>query len=415
MFYKENNLKNVETGEMPDGWSLVKFETLCSEIKSGGTPPTSRQEFYNGNIPFVKIEDISTAQKYLNRTKHFLTEEGLKNSNAWIVPPRSLLVAIYGSLGVPAINTKEVTTNQAILGIIPNTNASVEYLYYLFSNIDLKRYAKQTTQANLTAKIIRNVLVPLPPLYEQQKIAEILSNIDVAIKKTTELITATERLKNGLMQTLLTRGIDHKSFKKTAIGKIPEEWSVGSLQTRCLDSKSNGGSLPQDFAYVDVSSVSNEDFKIFQTVRYTVANAPSRAKKLIHKDDIIFATVRPTLKRIAKVPEELDGQICSTAFCIVRVDKTRINPDFIFYTLQSNRFIDAISIHQVGATYPAVSDSTVLKQFIAVPSLQESNKIAEIISVVDKKRNTLRTEKNHLEKIKKGFMNKLLSGRIRVK
>ncbi|MCD6371861.1 MAG: restriction endonuclease subunit S [Candidatus Aenigmarchaeota archaeon] len=195
---------------LPEGWKVVEFSKICSKLKSGGTPLTSKLEYYNGEIPFVKIEDISKAKKYLTKTKIKITEKGLKNSNAWLVPKNSLLLAIYGSLGEVAINKIEVATNQAILGVVlDNNKGDTEYIYYLFTFLRkyLERQAKHTTQANLTAEIIKKLKIPLPPLPEQKKIAEILSTVDKAIQNVDEIIAKTERLKKGLMQELLTKGV----------------------------------------------------------------------------------------------------------------------------------------------------------------------------------------------------------------
>jgi type I restriction enzyme S subunit len=123
--------KQILIGESPIGWRIAKFSDICIKIKSGGTPLTSRKEYYNnGNIPFAKIEDITKAKKYLNSTQIKITEKGLNNSNAWIIPTNSLLLAIYGSLGAVAINKVPISTNQAILGIILNDReADTEFIY----------------------------------------------------------------------------------------------------------------------------------------------------------------------------------------------------------------------------------------------------------------------------------------------
>jgi restriction endonuclease S subunit/predicted nucleic acid-binding protein len=209
IFYKETNFKETLIGKIPKEWDIVKLEKICNKIKAGGTPLTTKKEFWNGDIPFVKIEDITSSGKYLTKTSNFITKIGLENSNAWIIPANSLLLAMYGSLGEVSINRINVATNQAILGIIPKEEDDVEFLYYwfLYFKPNWKRYAKPTTQANLTAEIVKNSLIPLPRQEERKKIIEILSTVDKAIQKTNEIISKTERLKRGLMQELLTRGL----------------------------------------------------------------------------------------------------------------------------------------------------------------------------------------------------------------
>ena len=218
-FYKETNFKETSIGKIPEDWNVRKLEDIVEKIKAGGTPLTTNKEYWNGNIPFVKIEDITAASKYLVKTAVSISKKGLENSNAWIVPENSLLLAMYGSLGELAINSIPVATNQAILGIIPKNKSDVEFLYYWFSYFKpaWKKFAKPTTQANLTAEIVKNILVPFPKIEEREVIAWVLSVVDLAIQRTDMVIAKTERLKKGLMQTLLTKGIGHKEFKDTEI------------------------------------------------------------------------------------------------------------------------------------------------------------------------------------------------------
>jgi len=206
-FYRETEFKDTEIGRIPKEWEVVKLGEVCTKIKAGGTPLTSKKEYYNGNIPFVKIEDMTSSYKYIKSTLTSITEAGLKNSSAWLVPVKSLLVAMYGSIGAIAINEIEVATNQAILAILPNNEkTNVEFLFYLLTHLKplLKKHAKQTTQANLTAEIIKNFKIALPNYFEQQKIAEILSTVDKKLEILKQEKLKLERIKQWFMEELLT-------------------------------------------------------------------------------------------------------------------------------------------------------------------------------------------------------------------
>lgn len=426
MFYKENNLKNTELGEIPKDWEIIKFEGLCTEIKSGGTPLTSRQDFYNGNIPFVKIEDITFAKKYLITTKYFLTEKGLENSNAWVVPPKSLLLAIYGSLGVPAINTKEVTTNQAILGIIPNTKTTVEFLYYLFSNTDLKRYAKQTTQANLTAKIIKNILIPLPILHEQQKIADILSDIDISIQKTDELIAETNRLKKGLLEQLFTKGLNHKKFKKveirTGIYNLPEEWRISNLsKTSTIKGRIGWQGLTRkeylkEGEYLLVTGTDFERGRIvWNRCVYVSEGRYMQDTNIQLKEGDILITKDGTIGKIAYVDKLPQRATLNSGIFVVRPVNSAYDPSYMFWIMQSRFFNVFMNILKAGSTISHLYQRDFVNFEFPIPPLEEQQKIVKILSTVDHKLDLERKEKRHLERVKSGLMDKLLSGRVRVK
>jgi type I restriction enzyme S subunit len=135
------------------------------------------------------------------------------------------------------------------------------------------------------------------------------------------------------------------------------------------------------FDYVDVSSVSNLSFQIEQTTKITSENAPSRARRKIRTNDVIFATIRPTLQRIAFVPPELDQQICSTGYMVLRA-KAAVLPKYIFHFLFSDEFSVAMESLQKGASYPAVTDGEVRDQSIPIPPLEEQKRIVAILDEV---------------------------------
>ena len=121
-----------------------------------------------------------------------------------------------------------------------------------------------------------------------------------------------------------------------------------------------------EFTYIDVSSVSNQTFRIEETQRLRGKDAPSRARRLVKADDVLFATVRPTLRRIAVVPEDLDNQVCSTGYFVLR-PKPDCDPRFLFYFLFTDNFMGQMEALQKGASYPAVTDGDVKAQTIAAP------------------------------------------------
>lgn len=132
------------------------------------------------------------------------------------------------------------------------------------------------------------------------------------------------------------------------------------------------------FQYVDISSVSNESFKIITSTEILGCNAPSRARKVIRSGDVIFATVRPTLKRIAQVPDYLDGQICSTGFTVLR-PSSKVMSRYLYHFLLSKQFIQLMEQLQSGTSYPAVTDRQVKCSSIPLPPLAEQKHIVAIL------------------------------------
>ena len=163
---------------------FIKFSSLYEIAGEGGTPTTSNASFYdNGNIPFIKIDDLK--QKYLTENKDFITELGLQKSSAWLVPTHSILFSNGATIGEISITTYPVCTKQGILGIVPKQNIDVEFLYYFMSSSYFKkavrRIVTEGTMKTAYLKDINNILCPIPTKEKQQEIAKMPSTLNSKI------------------------------------------------------------------------------------------------------------------------------------------------------------------------------------------------------------------------------------------
>ena len=162
----------------------------------------------------------------------------------------------------------------------------------------------------------------------------------------------------------------------------------------------------KEFSYIDVSSISNATYRIESTQRLLGKDAPSRARKLVRTNDILFATIRPTLRRIAIVPKHLDGQVCSTGYLVLR-PKVGIDHRFLFHSLLREDFLEAMRRLQKGASYPAVSDSDVKGQFVSLPPLQEQRRIASILDAAEALRSKRHAALGQIDQLTTGFFLKM--------
>jgi type I restriction enzyme S subunit len=152
------------------------------------------------------------------------------------------------------------------------------------------------------------------------------------------------------------------------------------LEEVCLPvTKVVPGDAPEEpFIYIDIASIDNSSLRIAQPKTYLGKEAPSRARQRIAAGDTLLSTVRTYLRNIALVPPEYDGQVASTGFCVLRPSGA-VHPGFLFYAAQTDDFISALNPLQRGTSYPAVRNSDVLAQVIALPPLPEQRRIvAEI-------------------------------------
>ncbi len=415
---------------LPKGWELVTLESVTNKMQSGGTPKSTNEDFYNGKIPFVKIEDITSCKKFLTKTKITINEEGLKNSSAWLVPKDSILYSMYASLGFLAINKIPVSTNQAIMNIIPNSEKiDLEYLYQFLLDLKNKidKFIDQTTQKNLNAQKVKNFLIPLPPLEEQKKIADILSTVDKKIAFVEENINATEELKKGLMQKLLTEGICHTEFKDSELGRIPESWEVVpfiELADKNIKHSFTGGPFGSDLKsehYTDIGvrviqlqNIGDGYFINNDFVYVSEEKAESLKSCQIYPNDIILAKMAEPVARACLIPDIESKYIMCSDGIRLKVDNSKFNTEFIFYSINYDNFRKIAVARSTGTTRLRIGLSALKSIPIVIPPLEEQKQIAEILSTVDNKLENLKEKKQSFENLKKGLMQKLLTGEVRV-
>lgn len=421
--------KMTELGELPDEWEIVKLsdERLIQKMKAGGTPLSSLENYYkNGSIPFVKIEDMTRSGKYLFKTEFKITHEGLKNCSAWLVPKDSIIYSMYASFGEAAINKIPVATNQAIIAIIPWSAADVEYLYYALWNLkpSLHKYLRETTQKNLNAEVVKNLYLSLPPSSERHRIAEILSTVDETIEHTEALIEKYRNIKKGLMADLLTRGIDEEGrirsegthrFKDSSLGEIPEEWEVkkvddililkgGSTPSTINDKYWNGKIpwvVPTDVTKLKSKFINNTERKI------TKDGLLNCSATLLPKGSILL-TSRATIGFLAINEVEM---ATNQGFINILPSK-EVSNIFLYYFLDyiKTKFV----LQASGSTFLELSKNSFRKFCIPYPTLPEQHRIAEILTAADERIEKEEAYREKLQQIKKGLMQDLLTGRVRV-
>jgi type I restriction enzyme S subunit len=196
IFSQEIRFKDDSGNDYPD-WEEKKFGDI-GKFYSGGTPLTTKRQYFGGNIPFIRSGEINS-----NFTEQFITEEGLKNSSAKMIEVGDILYALYGAtsgeVGISKING---AINQAVLCIKSEENHFYLYSFLKFEKENIIKTFLQGGQGNLSADIVKKINLPLPSLEEQNKIADLFSAIDDKINHCQEQIVNTEVWKKGLLQQM---------------------------------------------------------------------------------------------------------------------------------------------------------------------------------------------------------------------
>jgi len=179
-------------------------------------------------------------------------------------------------------------------------------------------------------------------------------------------------------------------------------WNYVDIGSVCLETNQRDPQKEpaKEFVYVDIASVDNQAKRINDLRRVLGKDAPSRARKEIRAGDILVSTVRPNLNAVALVPPELDRQIASTGFCVLRPDPKLLDGRYLFYRTTSPEFVDFLSHRVTGANYPAVSDSVVRAAPIPLPPLPIQKQIAAILEKAD----AAREKRRHANQLTEQFL-----------
>lgn len=203
--------------DLPKGWECVTLDAL-STIQSGGTPSRGNNNYWNGDIPWVKISDIKGW--YVESTGEKITENGLNNSSTKLFPAGTILFTIFATIGKVGVLNIDAATNQAIAGITPVKDIEHKYLTYSLLELasELEKKGKGVAQKNINLTILKSIKIPLPPLAEQKRIVAKLDTLFVSLENTKTRLEKIPTLLKNFKQAILTQAVT---------GKLTEQWREG--------------------------------------------------------------------------------------------------------------------------------------------------------------------------------------------
>ena len=385
--------KQTKVGIIPEDWEIVKLGKLTT-VETGKTPLRSNKQFWdNGTINWATTTEVN--ETYIVSTNEKITNQAVAELKMKILPINTILLAMYGqgkTRGKVALLRIESTINQAFASIKPNKNYSTNFIFnYLDKSYEkIRDLSHGSNQDNLNLDIVKALQIPLPPLKEQEKIAEILTTWDEAITKQTELLSAKELLKIALMQKLLSGEVRFSGFS--------DEWHFYKLGY-LLDYEQPTNYLVNDTNYDD--SFNTPVLTAGKTFILGYTNETDGIYKeqlpVIIFDDFTTATQFVNFPFKAK----------SSAMKILKSKGNLGNIKVIFELMQTIKYQADDHKRYWISEYQDLE--------IKLPSLPEQQKIAEVLSLADDEINLLKNELEELKLQKKALMQKLLTGQVRVK
>ena len=405
--------KQTKVGIIPEDWEVVKLGKLTT-VETGKTPLRSNKQFWdNGTINWATTTEVN--ETYIVSTNEKITNQAVAELKMKILPINTILLAMYGqgkTRGKVALLRIESTINQAFASIKPNKNYSTNFIFnYLDKSYEkIRDLSHGSNQDNLNLDIVKALQIPLPPLKEQEKIAEILTTWDEAITKQTELLEAKELQKKALMQKLLSGEVRFDGFS--------DKWEEVRID-KLFDFKKGQ----------ELSKEKLEKNGIFECILYgelytTYSEVISEIKSKTNIKEGIKSKIDDILIPASTTTSAIDLAIASTIqkdnvliggdINILRKKTNNINGEFISKYLTHIKKME-IAKYAQGITIIHLYSKDFKHLKIQLPSLPEQQKIAEVLSLADDEINLLKNELEELKLQKKALMQKLLTGEVRVK
>ncbi|MFZ5943204.1 MAG: restriction endonuclease subunit S [Bacillota bacterium] len=434
----DSNRKNVNDfneKSLPSGWECKPLSEVCN-IVSGGTPDRSCSEYWEGGtFPWATPTDITSDNKRtIKNTKEYITEAGLKNSSAKLVPIGSLLMTSRATIGEIKINEVEMCTNQGFKTLVPNELVDNWFLFYQMKFLKEKYevLGSGSTFLEVSKKDAENFNIITPLLIvEQKEISRILLTVDNAIEKTELLIEKYTDIKTGLMQDLLTGRVrvkngvqtEENKFKESIIGLIPEDWNESFLSDYC---EIQGGYAFESKDYCEdgiqlirIGSLFNNELNLDRDPVFLPYEFKNIYPNYVVKPDDILISMTGTIGKrdygfAVKIPS-MNKEFMLNQRVGKFIIKEGIDRDYLFYVLHSDYYLTTLYTRAGGTKQANLTSQQILQIKVAVPEIEEQKAIADILNVKDDIIEKEYAYLNKLKLLKQGLMQDLLTGKVRVK
>jgi len=407
--------------EIPNSWNVATFEEVNHLDKPIGYGVVKPGEHVENGTPLVKIEDV--VDGYLNSDQNFhqITDEKDKKYSRSKLSGGEVLVSIQGTVGNVVIAPPEMAganISRTIARITPERPNNYWIKYYIESK-PVQDYiyvvSSGSTRASYNIGDIRKTNVALPPLPEQRKIATVLYTVDQAIEKTEEVITQTERLRDGVMQNVFSRGVwDYSDFQETKYGTIPAGWEVKPV--REIAERIGSGGTPntdkEDYYGGKIKWVKTDDLNsgLVESAKTTITaqGLDESAAKLFPEGTVVFAMYGGALGQNGRLGMEA---AMNQACCGIVTNESEMNSYLLHQQLiHRKKQLTALS---AGTHQQNISQSMIEKFEVFVPPLDEQKEMVDILKSIERTIEANTNEKERLKRLKRGLMQDLLSGTVR--
>lgn len=401
-------------------WKITNIGSLCNRVCSGGTPKSTNNAYYNGNIPWLNTKEVNFNRIY--DTEKNITQLGLENSSAKWISENSVIVAMYGATaGKVAITKIPITTNQACCNLSINSEiADYNFVYYFLCSkfYELSSLANGGAQQNLNAQIIKDFPIKIPVnLSDQRRIAGILSALDSKIENNNKINANLESQAQALFKSWFVDFTPFKDqpFVDSELGPIPQGWKVGKLEDLgdIVGGSTPSKSKPEYYTTHGIAwltpkdlSTSKAKFTSRGEIDITDKGYNSTSTKLMPRGSVLFSSRAPIgYLTIAK------NEICTNQGFKSLVPNGA-GTGFIYYTLR--HLTPQIENRATGSTFKEASATLMRSVETIVPPTSILNKFEELLRPILQFQEKKEEENQRLAALRDTLLPKLMSGEIKL-
>ncbi|MCT1627718.1 restriction endonuclease subunit S [Corynebacterium sanguinis] len=396
-------------------WREVAVEALCSRVTSGGTPSRKRADYYTDEgIPWVKSQELIGAR--IATTEEHISEAGLERSSAKLLPPDTVLLAMYGAnVGQLGWLGVEATVNQAICAMVTDPKeADARFLYYALAGARerLVGNAHGAAQQNLSQQLIKPFKLAVPALATQQRIGAILRSIDELIENNRRRIEVLEKMARAIYREWFVKfrypGHEGVPMVDSALGLIPEGWQVGELNdlVQLIRDTVDPAVIDAETPAVGLEHIPRKQITLDS---WGTAGDQGSRKGVFEKGDVLFGKIRPYFHKVSVAP--IDG-ICSTDAIVLRPASEHWGQAVL--VLSSGELVAHATATSNGTKMPRADWKVLGRWPVALPPSAIAGQFTEIARDQLEMAETLMFENARLTNLRDLLLPKLVTGKIDV-
>ena len=391
-------------------------------IITGNTPPTSKPEFYGDYMPFIKATDIPLGAKCTLFTEQSYSELAAEKYKESLVPKGSTCVVTIGSIGKKMTYAHtDLFVNQAINAIVPKESYDKEYVFYnvKYSVLpQLKKLDSGTTSGreNVSKSSFSSIRIPvIKDKRVQHRIASILSTYDSLIENNTKRIRLLEKMAENLYKEWFVR-FRFPGYEKVEMENgLPKGWRYFRIEDLCDVNKRtiNVTKAPKEILYLDTGSITCGRISELESIPFV--DAPSRARRLVKHNSIVYSTVRPNLQHYGILKDPPSNMVVSTGFVVLDCKYDIANIIYLALAHPSVYKYCSLIADCAVATYPSIKPKEIGRISIALPPMEVAVKWNDNLECLYRGVQNLQHQNTLLARQRDLLLPRLMSGKLEVK